>query len=283
MFAGRNPADRVALSFNLLTIMNPNWLGVLSSILAIVSFPIVYRIGVRLRLRLRCFLVGFSSALAVPGASFSIYYAHLFREPSWYFQFRSISGTELLIVLVGVAGGLIASMLPQRLWVLPFFVVVLLAIVPSMKPFIGPIPEGSLVDEWDGDICLQSTPSTCGAASVATILKHFGGDVRESELAAEAHSYSGGTESWYLARSIRARGYDVKFDIKEGFAFDIEFPSLVGVRLGSVGHFIPILGREGHRLLIGDPLRGREFLSEEELLGRYDFTGFYMSIRNGGE
>ena len=53
--------------------------------------------------------------------------------------------------------------------------------------------------------------------------------------------------------------------------------------MGSIGHFIPILGQEGDRFIIGDPLRGRELLSREELDERYDFTGFHMRIKNKGE
>lgn len=140
-----------------------------------------------------------------------------------------------------------------------------------------------LANEWEDGICLQSTPSTCGAASAATILKHFGEDTTESELAAKAHSYSGGTEAWYLARAARSRGFDVRFGFAQGFAADADFPAVVGVRLGSVGHFIPILRREGDQFLIGNPLQGRELLSREELLKRYDFTGFYMPITNKGE
>ena len=57
----------------------------------------------------------------------------------------------------------------------------------------------------------------------------------------------------------------------------------MGVRLGSIGHFIPILGQQGERYIVGDPLRGRELLSREELEQRYDFTGFHMRIKTKGE
>ncbi|MDE0835400.1 MAG: hypothetical protein OSA84_03505 [Akkermansiaceae bacterium] len=43
-------------------------------------------------------------------------------------------------------------------------------------------------------------------------MKSLGIDAKESELAAEAHSYTGGTEAWYLARCARSRGMDVRFD-----------------------------------------------------------------------
>jgi ABC-type bacteriocin/lantibiotic exporter with double-glycine peptidase domain len=148
-----------------------------------------------------------------------------------------------------------------------------------VKPFIGPIPSGELSDEWSDGVCMQSTLSTCGAASLATVLTFLGEVANEAELAKEAHSYRGGTEAWYLARAARARGFGVRFEIASGFAGEGDFPAVVGVRLGVVGHFIPILRREGAQFLVGDPIRGRELLSKEELQERYDFTGFSMRIR----
>ena len=221
--------------------------------------------------------------LAIPGTGFAASYAHVVQEPAWYYQFRSYSGTEFSMVLVGIAGGIVASMLPRVVLVFPLLGVAAFSIIPIVKPIIGPIPEGAFDNTWNDNICLQSTPSTCGAASVATILKFYGEDATEAELAAEAHSYVGGTEAWYLARAIRSRGYEVQFDFKQGFVAETEFPALVGVRLDSAGHFIPILGREGNLFLVGDPLRGRESLSQETLLRRYDFTGFYMMVRSKGD
>src|SRR5690606_5198654 len=153
--------------------------------------------------------------------------AHIFAEPSWYYQFRSITGTELLIVILGIAGGLIATLVPRVLLVLPLLGVAAFSIAPIIKPFVGPIPTGTLHNKWDGEICLQSTGSTCGAASTATILKHLGVDVTELQLAAEAHSYAGGTEAWYLARAARARGFAVDFIFTPGFTPEDGLPAVV--------------------------------------------------------
>lgn len=228
---------------------------------------------------MRVWLVVVAGILAIPGVSFAVYYAHLFPEMSWYYQFRSIAGTELLMGFVGVAGGFFAALLPRLMLVLPLLGVLAISVVPILKPLIGPLAKEELENKWDGEVCLQSTGSTCGAASTATILKLLGFVVTESEIAEEAHSYSGGTEAWYLARAARSRGCDAHFDFRSGFAPDGGLPAVVGVRLGSVGHFIPVLGREGERFIIGDPLRGREVLTLEELEKRYEFTGFHMRIK----
>lgn len=263
--------------------MNPNWLGVTSALLALMAFFVVYRLAKDVPAKLRFLLTLLAGVAAIPGASFAVYYGHLFPEPDWYFQFRSLAGTELLVVFLGVAGGLVATLMPRVLLFLPLLGVAAFSIAPIIKPFVGPIPAGSLQDEWDGGICLQSTPSTCGAASTATILKQLGVDSTESALAAEAHSYTGGTEAWYLARAARSRGFDVDFAFTAGFTPELGLPAVVGVRLGTIGHFIPILGQEGDQFIVGDPLRGRELLSREELEERYDFTGFHMRIKNQGE
>lgn len=258
--------------------MNPNWLGILSAILALVAFCVVYR-GVRKWSVRRRILFALAACIAaLPGASLAVYYAHVIPETSWYYQFRSIAGTELLIVWIGVAGGLIATLLPRVLLIVPLLGVVAFSAAPILKPFINPIPKDAWQNTWDGEVCLQSTSSTCGAASTATILKHFGVEVTEAELAAEAHSYGGGTEAWYLARAARSRGFDVDFKFTPGFPTENGLPAVVGVRLGSIGHFIPIIGLEGNRYRVGDPLRGQERLSREELLERYEFTGFQMRI-----
>jgi len=168
--------------------------------------------------------------------------------------------------------------LPRALLLLPLLGVAAFSIAPIIKPFIGPIPADTLQNQWDGEVCLQSTPSTCGAASSATILKQLGYDVTESELAAEAYSYIAGTEAWYIARAARSRGFKVNFIFKDGLSPE-DLPAVVGVQLGSIGHFIPILGQEGDQFIVGDPLRGRELLSWDELHKRYHFTGFHMQIK----
>ena len=260
-------------------IMNPNWLGIISAILAVVGFLLAYRFALKKPLKMRIGLVILAMIASIPAVSFAVYYAHLFPEMAWYYQFRSIPGTELLMVFVGVAGGFFAALLPRMLLVLPLLGVLAISVVPILKPLIGPLALNQLENKWDGEVCLQSTGSTCGAASTATILKLLGKDVTELEIAKEAHSYSRGTEAWYLARSARSRGCEVEFDFRSGFSPEGGLPAVVGVRLGSIGHFIPILGRKGERFIIGDPLKGREVMTMEELEKRYDFTGFHMRVK----
>ena len=91
--------------------MNPNWLGVLSAVGALIAFVLVYATFRRTGKKPKAGTLVLALLLAVPGASFAAYYAHVLPEPDWYYAFRSWSGTELLLIVVGVAGGVFASLL----------------------------------------------------------------------------------------------------------------------------------------------------------------------------
>ena len=95
--------------------MNPNWLGITSAILAFVAFHWVHRWAKKVPVRKRVVFALVPLVAAIPGASFAIHYAHVLPEAAWYYQFRSIEGTELLMVFLGVAGGWIAALLPRKL------------------------------------------------------------------------------------------------------------------------------------------------------------------------
>lgn len=259
--------------------MNPNWLGVFAAVLSLVAFFLVYRAGKEVSSKVRLTLLVVTALLAIPGASFALYYAHLLPEKGWYFQFRSLRGTEFLLILIGVAGGMSSTFLSKTFRSLPLVGVVVFSFVPFIKPVVGPLSHEELQDRWNQNVCLQSAPSTCGAASTATVARYLGLQVSEAEIAKEAYSYQGGTEAWYLARVLRKRGLLARFDFSQNPPDDENLPAIAGVRLGITGHFIAILERKGDRYLVGDPLRGQETLTREELVERYDFTQFCLSAR----
>jgi ABC-type bacteriocin/lantibiotic exporter with double-glycine peptidase domain len=114
---------------------------------------------------------------------------------------------------------------------------------------------------------------------LATILRARGIEARERDIARAAHSYRGGTEAWYLAREARARGLRATFRREAGFPGQVRWPAIVGVKVeDGLGHFIPFLGREEGRFLVGDPMIGPERLTREELERRYRFTGFALEL-----
>ena len=261
--------------------MNLNWFGTACAVAALAGFFVSYRRGERAARDRRILLAAAASILAIPGVSFAAYYLHLLPEPSWYYEFRSWRGVECLLILVGFAGGSVATLLPRRLLILPLFCTAAFVLAPVLKPLVGPVSAGGLKNTWDGDVCLQSTASTCGAAAVATILRSCGVTATEGEVARDAYSYAGGTEAWYLARAVRKRGCRARFFHSSGLNSNVPFPAVAGVRLNGDGHFIAVLAHQGDRFQIGDPLTGGEELSQQELLERYTFTGFYMHITTG--
>ena len=126
---------------------------------------------------------------------------------------------------------------------------------------------------------MQSSESSCGPASAATLLRLAGVTATEQEIARASYTTRRGTENWYLIRTMRRLGLQVDYRIQAADVNALPYPAIVGVRLnGSIGpgHFIAVLGKSGDKYIMGDPMRGREEVEAKELLHRYYFTGFSM-------
>jgi hypothetical protein len=191
-------------------------------------------VGRRSNLRIGACFVGI--VLAVPGILFLIYYLHVLDRSVWFYNFRAVPGTELLAAGIAFVAGVLQAMLEPvtagEKILLPSAAIVLISI-PFVKPLLGAVDCSKLADHCEGQICMQSTPSTCGPA---TLLQAFGLSGSERDLAIEALTYQGGTENWYLIRALRRRGLTVNVKILEpGDAFPA--PSIAGVVLpGGAGH-----------------------------------------------
>jgi len=263
--------------------MNPNPAGIAAVIIALLVFVAGYWSAVRWRVSLRIFLALAGLVPAMIALKFALHYLHLMPDEAWFFELRSWRGSEFFVVALAGWAAVMASFFPR--WLLSVWFVLLAAVicVPFSKPFLAPLKPSSMRDQWSGDACMQSTSSTCGPASVATILKRLGRSVTEREVALAAFSYAGGTEAWYLARFVRSTGLEARFDFREGFKSDVECPALAGVRFGPGGHFIALLERSGDGYVIADPLYGQKVLSVNELTQRYEFSGFYLVVSKNEE
>lgn len=257
---------------------NVNLIGLLAAVGSIVVFKLVYE-----RLKTRSCRVKLAAALvfgiaAMPAMLAAAYYLHFIPERAWFYELRSWRGSEWLILPLAVSAGCLAALLPR--FALPVLLLLLLAAatVPYVKPLIFPLPADSFRVRWENGVCLQSTASSCGPASVASILHSLGVDVSEQEIAKYAHTHASGTEAWYLARFVRSKGLMAKFDFRDGLPDDIRLPAMLGVRFGTSGHFIAVLEKQGGRFTIADPLFGREVLTLEDLKKRCELTAFHMSI-----
>ena len=231
----------------------------------------------------------FLALMTVPAILYAGYYLHLVDEPILLYRLRALPGSEFLAGLIGLPFGCIALMLGRdqnravRLSVIGLAIAPMLVLLPYAKEILNPLDRTIMKDHWSENICLQSTASTCGPSAAATVLRSLGQEANEAELAIAAHTSASGTEIWYLARALRARGLNVSFVATEPNPSTLPYPAIAGTRIGNetgTGHFIAILNREGERYVIGDPMIGRQVLSPAEITHGRFFTGFFLLIGN---
>lgn len=263
-----------------------NWFLIPTLLLAFIAYALGKRWAGRVSSRAIVYL-GWCVVLvlAIPGVLYAAYYSKLLGEPIWLYQLRTITGSELLAGLAGFAAAWVQVRIAPALNLskvgVPSLVPILFAFglaLPYLKPLFRPLRTSTLREQWKDGVCMQSSLSTCGPASAATILNHLGVNVTERELAEEAFSCASGTENWYLARALRRRGFITTFLYDTNLS---ALPAIAGVRLKEAdnsGHFIALLERQGDRLITGDPMVGRSTNTLVELREKYQFTGFCMMI-----
>ena len=231
----------------------------------------------------RRWLVFAGVLLAIPGCLFILYYAHLFDGFAWFYNLRALPFTELLAAGPGFIVGFLHSWFQPEKWGEKLIAPVTLAVlvfVPFMKPVLVPLDLRALRNDCPGEVCMQSTSSTCGPSSAATILKLFGQKASEKQLATECYTYRGGTEIWYLARALKRRGFDTQVVIQPPQSTSLPAPAIAGVVLGlGMGHFIAILDETPDHVTIGDPMKGKLVIRKDELKNYYHFTGFFLVVR----
>jgi predicted double-glycine peptidase len=255
-----------------------NFLGVAAVILSVGGFAASYHYfkGKSPGVRLIAFLL--LGILAIPAILFAGYYLHVLPENAWFYELRSWPGSELLAIFLGVAAGAFATLLPRFLLVVPLCLTIVTVSVPYLKMLMSPLKTTELRERWEGDACLQSTESTCGPASAASILRFLNHDASEREIAEAAFSTSRGTEAWYLARYFRTRGLSTRFDFRGTFTPSVALPAIVGVRVANFGHFIAVLKIEDGMVTFVDPLSGQRKVTQAEFMKHHFFTGFHLSV-----
>ena len=223
-----------------------------------------------------------AGACAVPAILFATYYLHWFDDAAWFYNFRSWPLSEFSAAGAGLLAGLMHAWIARkRLPLRTLMPGLLLAglFVPYMKPLVAPLDLSQLAASCRDGVCLQSTASTCGPASAASVLRLFNVEENEKTLAIEAFTSSGGTENWYLARALRRRGFTVRYAVVDRPVVQLPFPSVAGVLLpGGAGHFISILGETETTYIAGDPMHGRVSVSKVRPGDSYHFTGFFMVV-----
>lgn len=266
--------------------MNMNWLVIPTLAGALLLFVLGQRTVRRCPTSMqKLALTSLWLLLSIPGFLLPLYYLHLFDDAVWFYEFRSVPFTELTAMGAGLFAGALAELARgPRLFSRAFLIAILVLgiVAPHMKPLLAPVASHRFSDRWNDNVCMQSTPSSCGAASAATIFLGLGNSLSEQDIAKECFTYLGGTENWYIARAFRQRGCTVAYRIERGLPDDLRTPAIAGVRVGGVGHFIAILDRSDGKFTTGDPLVGPEKLDMGEMDKKFDFTGFFMEIGREG-
>ena len=262
--------------------MNINWLIIPTLFIALLLFVIGEKSIKKCRARgSRVVLSAFWFFFGTPGFLMVLYYLHWFDNATWFYEFRSFPLIELSASATGLFAGALAELMKGSiLFPKPVFISVLFLGIaaPYLKPVLAPLPKEQFADRWRDDVCLQSTPSSCGAASAATIFRVYGINLREMEIAEECFTYHGGTENWYIARAFRKRGFTVNYRIENDFPLDLKVPVIAGVRVGNFGHFIAIVEESNGKYITGDPLKGRQEIPIQTIEKEFNFTGFFMEI-----
>jgi len=231
--------------------------------------------------RLILLLVGL--VLAFPGLVYTLYYLHWFEDGPWLLRLRWAPLAEYYGAGLGLLAGMTAGWLPEsrlsRLLkhssILPL--TILWLAVPFLKPLLTPITWLPMKNEWQEGVCIQSTGSTCGPASAATLLHAYGIEATEEELAKLSWTSMSSTENWYLGRTLRRYG-NVRYVLAGSHPEHPPCPSIAGTRLpGGIGHFIVILEEHDGQLVIGDPMTGRQTIPLYDHRP-YHFTGFFIAF-----
>ncbi|MFY9676716.1 MAG: cysteine peptidase family C39 domain-containing protein [Terriglobales bacterium] len=266
--------------------MNLNPEAIPTLFLAAGFFCIGYYLGGQRKSRIGWIvLLILTAALAMPGVLFVLYYTHLFDRTRWFYEFRTLPHVELLGSGLAVLGGVIQGRLRPQTFAeklaTPIITVALL-FVPFLKSALDPVDYDRLRDTCNGEVCLQSTQSTCGPTSAATLLGMLGQRASEKELAHECFTYRGGTEIWYIARALRKRQLKTEFVIQQPSHISPPAPAIAGVILrGGAGHFVAIMSATPDEITVGDPLKGKLVIPRRDLTNSYHFTGFFLVIRSG--
>lgn len=129
----------------------------------------------------------------------------------------------------------------------------------AVQPFVGEVRH----TVRDG-VILQTTPSTCAAASAANIAGRFGMAATEADMVRHLNTTWAGTSPAQLVFGFRSLGLQAqKVYIPERDLRQVKAPAILLVEMGGEpdAHAVAYMGSLGDRFEIWDPNGGRKFVS----------------------
>lgn len=137
----------------------------------------------------------------------------------------------------------------------------------STQPNLGVIE----AREAEG-VVLQTNPSTCAAASVANIARHFGIEATEARMVELLHTTWAGTSPAQIVYGFRAMGLEArKVQHEHRDLAKVNPPAVLLVDVGEEpdAHAIAFIARKGDRFEIWDPIGGRSDLPLDTIQQRW--------------
>jgi hypothetical protein len=179
-----------------------------------------------------------------------------------------------------------------------------LAFWSLVRPLLAETPVCS--DQWQGEVCIQTQPATCSAAAGATLLRHYGIEASEGEMADLCLTTAQGTTFHGLFRALRikTKGTPFRPTARRVALADLQaggnLPAIVNVALTGevaerderyardwgwkigVSHAVVVLAFPGDgRVLMADPSVGREHWNIVGLRDLMGGDGIVLVPRNG--
>lgn len=132
-------------------------------------------------------------------------------------------------------------------------------------------------------VCIQSTGYTCAPAAAVTVLRSFGIQAEEGDLAVRAKTTSSGTMLDLLSNAI-FEAYSDQGITSEYRTFKTldelqrAGPTLASVKFGPFeDHCVAVLSMHSNQVNVADPLCGMRILPREEFLSIWRYSGVVIS------
>ena len=152
---------------------------------------------------------------------------HVFvlADSTWWAKILPVKAiivySNLLIPLCGVLSGIIWAnkWLHKFRGILAIILLFFLAFIPTTRQI--PLKQAQFHNIWNDDICIQTNQTSCAPAAATTLLKHFGIETNEQEMAKLSLTRPDGTSLFGLFRALKIKTQDSQYQILLGKA-DLE-------------------------------------------------------------